>query len=117
MYLQLLPYMIYMAIIFLIAETHVLRKYLFSGKVFFNLKFTKQGERSKRMSLTEVKQEIKTLSRLDKLHLIEEISKMLRQEEGQAKYFMPDAKSPVFTPHNEEKASAQLQKFLEQQTS
>ena len=69
------------------------------------------------MILTEITQEIKPLSRLDKLQLIEVISKMLRDEESPAKYFKPGANYPIFTQYSEEKAATQLQKFLEQQTS
>lgn len=67
------------------------------------------------MVLTEITQEIKPLSRLEKLQIIEEISKMLREEESPAKYSTPGAVYPVFTPYNQEKAAAQLQHFLEQQ--
>ena len=67
------------------------------------------------MSLIELTKEIKPLSRIEKLRLIEEISKMLREEESPGKYFTLDAKYPVFTPLNEEKAAGQLQKFLEDQ--
>ena len=67
------------------------------------------------MSVTEITKEIKPLSRIEKLQLIEEISKMLREEESPAKYFTAGAKYPVFTPHNEEKAAAQLQQFLDHQ--
>ena len=59
--------------------------------------------------------EIKPLSRIEKLQLIEEISKMLREEESSAKYFISDAKYPVFTPFNQVKAAGQLQQFLENQ--
>ncbi len=67
------------------------------------------------MSLTELAKEIKPLSRLEKLQLIEEISKMLREEESPGKYLTLDAKYPVFTPLNEEKAAGQLQQFLDNQ--
>ena len=67
------------------------------------------------MSVTELTKEIKPLSRLEKLHLIEEISKMLREEESPGKYLTLDAKYPVFTPLNEEKAAGQLQQFLDNQ--
>jgi hypothetical protein len=69
------------------------------------------------MSLTEIIREIKPFSRLEKLQLIKEISKMLREENDPGKYFTPGAEYPVFTPYNEEKAAAQLQQFLEQQQS
>ncbi len=67
------------------------------------------------MSLIELAKEIKPLSRLEKLQLIEEISKMLREEENPSKYLTIDAKYPVFTPLNEEKAAWQLQQFLDNQ--
>ncbi len=69
------------------------------------------------MLLSEMKREIMPLSRLEKLQLIEDISKMLREEDDPGKYFTPGAEYPVFTPYNQEKAAAQLQQFLEQQTS
>ncbi len=69
------------------------------------------------MSPTEITKEILLLSRLEKLQLIEVISKMLQKEDDPGKYFTPGAKYPVFTPCNEEKAAAQLQQFLEQQRS
>ena len=69
------------------------------------------------MSLTEIAKEIIPLSRIEKLQLIEKISKMLREEESPATYFTRGAEYPVFTPYNEEKAAAQLQQFLEHQKS
>ncbi len=69
------------------------------------------------MSPTEITKEVMLLSRLEKLRLIEVISKMLQEEDDPGKYFTPAAKYPVFTPYNEEKAAAQLQQFLEQQQS
>ncbi|MBN2090694.1 hypothetical protein JW964_13870 [candidate division KSB1 bacterium] len=69
------------------------------------------------MILTQITQEIKPLSRMDKWQLIEVILKMLREEESPAKYFKPGANYPVFTPSGSEKAAAQLQQFLDQQTS
>ena len=69
------------------------------------------------MSLTEITKEIKPLSRIEKLQLIEEISKMLRGEESPAKYLTIGAEYPVFTPYNEEKAASQRQQFLEHQKS
>ncbi|RLC20790.1 MAG: hypothetical protein DRI57_03945 [Deltaproteobacteria bacterium] len=69
------------------------------------------------MLMTEITMKIKPLSRLEKLQLIEEISKMLQEEDDPGKYFTPGAEYPVFTPCNEEKAAAQLQQFLEQQQS
>lgn len=69
------------------------------------------------MSLTEIIREIKPLSRLEKLHLIGEILKMLQEEDDPGKHFTPGAEYPVFTPCNEEKAAAQIQQFLEHQQS
>ena len=69
------------------------------------------------MLVTEITKEVKPLSRLEKLQLIGEISKMLQEEECPGKYFTPGTEYPVFTPYNEEKAAAQLQQFLEQQQS
>ena len=65
------------------------------------------------MSVAEITEEIKPLSRQEKLSLLEEISKML-QEEEMLEYFTPGAIYPVETPMNAEKAAAQLQHFLEQ---
>jgi len=69
------------------------------------------------MLMTEITKEIKPLSRLEKFQIIEQISKMLREEDDPGKYFTPGTEYPVFTPCNEEKAAAQLQQFLEQQQS
>ena len=69
------------------------------------------------MILTEITAEIKRLSRLEKLHLIEAISKMLLEEENPQTYLTPEATYPLFTPLNQEKAASQLQEFLNQQTS
>ncbi len=69
------------------------------------------------MMITEITQEIKNLPRIEKLHLIEKISKMLRDEESPAKYFTPGAEYPVYTPYGQEKAAAELQRFLEQHKS
>jgi len=69
------------------------------------------------MLMTEITMEIKPLSRLEKLQIIGEISKMLQEEDDPGKYFIPGAEYPVFTPYNEEKAAAQLQQFLEQRQS
>ena len=67
------------------------------------------------MSLAALKNEIKPLSKIEKLQLIEEISKMLREEENPTKYFSPEAEYPVFTRLNQEKAAEQLQHFLDNQ--
>ena len=69
------------------------------------------------MSLPEITKDIKPLSRIEKLQLIEEISKMLREEESPTKYLTKGAKYPVFTPYNEEKAADRLQQFLDRQKS
>ena len=68
------------------------------------------------MLMTEITEEIKLLSRLEKLQLIGEISKMLQEEDDPGKYFTQGVEYPVFTPYNEEKAAAQLQQFLERQS-
>lgn len=69
------------------------------------------------MLLAEIKKEIIPLSRLEKLQLIEDISKMLRREDEPDKCFTPGAEYPVFTPYNQEKAASQLQQFLERKKS
>jgi hypothetical protein len=40
---------------------------------------------------------------------------MLLEEENPTRYFASEAIYPVFTPHNQEKAAAQLQQFLSQE--
>ena len=77
--------------------------------------FPRVGEDSR--SVIELTQDIQPLSRREKLTLIEEISKMLQQEEELSQYFTPGAVYPIETPLNAEKAAAQLQQFLEQQQS
>jgi len=67
------------------------------------------------MSFQSLAKEIRPLSRIEKLHLIEEISKMLREEEVPKTYFISEAEYPVFTPVNQEKAAGQLQEFIESQ--
>jgi len=69
------------------------------------------------MLLTAITEEIKPLSRFEKLQLIEAISKMLLDEENPARYFVTEAIYPIFTPSNQEKAAAQLQQFLGQELS
>ena len=69
------------------------------------------------MSLTKLTQKIQSLSRLEKLQLIEETSKMLRTEEDLSLHFTQKTQYPVFTPYGEEKAAMQLQQFLKQQPS
>lgn len=67
------------------------------------------------MTLANITEEIKSLPRCEKLQLIESISKMLLEEENPTRYFASEAIYPVFTPHNQEKAAAQLQQFLSQE--
>lgn len=67
------------------------------------------------MTLADITKEVKSLQRFEKLQLIEAISKMLLEEENPARYFASEAIYPVFTPHNQEKAAAQLQQFLSQE--
>ena len=69
------------------------------------------------MTLANIAEEIKSLPRFEKLQLIEAISKMLLEEENPTRYFATEAIYPVFTPHNQEKAAAQLQQFLSQELS
>ncbi|HFE66431.1 MAG TPA: hypothetical protein ENJ93_04130 [Chloroflexi bacterium] len=69
------------------------------------------------MRLADLTKEITALSRIEKLQLIEAISKMLLEEENPARYFEPDKVYPVFTPLGQEKASAQLEQLLQQQTT
>jgi hypothetical protein len=69
------------------------------------------------MMLTDLAEEIKPLSRVEKLRLIETISQMLLEEENPASYFAAELVYPVFTPLNQEKAAAQLQEFIDQQTT
>lgn len=67
------------------------------------------------MGLTKLTKEIKPLTRVEKLQLIEAISKMLLEEESPEKYLDPAVTYPLFTPLNQEKAALQLQQFLDQQ--
>jgi hypothetical protein len=69
------------------------------------------------MPLADIEQEISTLTRFEKILLIEKISKMLLEEENPARYFDSRMSYPVFTPVNQEKGAAQLQQFLKQQKS
>jgi hypothetical protein len=66
------------------------------------------------MSLAEITKEVETLPRLEKLQLIEAISKMLLEEENPAHYFAAETIYPVFTPDNQNKAAAPLQQLLNQ---
>jgi len=66
--------------------------------------------------LTELTREIKPLSRAEKLQLIEAISKMLLEEENPQNAVDPAATYPLFTHLDQEKAAAQLQQFLNQQS-
>lgn len=67
------------------------------------------------IGLTELTKEIKPLTRLEKLQLMQAISKMLIEEESPANYLDPTVTYPLFTPLEQEKAAAQLQQFLDQQ--
>lgn len=67
------------------------------------------------MSLAALTNEIRPLTRIEKLQLIEEISRMLMADEDPAKYFASDVQYPVFTPFGQEKAAVQLQDFLKEQ--
>ena len=58
------------------------------------------------MLVTELARQIKPLPWQEKLALIEEISKMLREENIFTDCFTPDGKYPVFTPYDEEKAAS-----------
>ncbi|MCA9918528.1 MAG: hypothetical protein KC445_11300 [Anaerolineales bacterium] len=69
------------------------------------------------MLLTDITQEISALSRIEKILLIERISKMLLEEENPSRYFDSQKTYPVFTPMNQEKAANQLQELLDQQKS
>lgn len=69
------------------------------------------------MLLTDITQEISALSRIEKILLIERISKMLLEEENPSRYFDSQKTYPVFTPINQEKAANQLQELLDQQKS
>ena len=67
------------------------------------------------MLITDIAKEISTLSRFEKILLIEKISQMLLEEESPENYFETQQSYPVFTPLNQEKAAHQLQQFLDQQ--
>lgn len=69
------------------------------------------------MLLTDIAEEISTLTRFEKILLIEKISKMLLEEENPANYFDSQERYPVLTPVDQEKAANQLQQFLDQQKS
>lgn len=67
------------------------------------------------MSLVEIEQEvIKPLSRVEKLQLIADISKMLQEEEGDelSQYFKPGQEVGRFGPVNEPQIASQLQEML-----
>lgn len=55
--------------------------------------------KEKTMTLIEITQDVKLLTRLEKLQLIEEISKMLKEEEMLGNYFSPEEKYPAYTQH------------------
>jgi hypothetical protein len=67
------------------------------------------------MVLTKLTEQIKPLTKFEKLQLIEAISKMLMEEESPQKYLDPNLIYPLFTPLHQEKAASQLQQFLDQQ--
>ena len=67
------------------------------------------------MLVADIAQEISTLSRFEKIWLIEKISRMLLEEENPANYFEMQKTYPVFTPLNQEKAANQMQQFITQQ--
>lgn len=67
------------------------------------------------MVLTKLTEEIKPLTKVEKLQLIEAISKMLLEEESPQTDLDPAFIYPLFTPLHQEKAAAQLQQFLDQQ--
>ena len=69
------------------------------------------------MLLTDITEEISALSRIEKILLIERISKMLLEEENPSRYFDSQKTYPVFTPMNQEKGAKQLQQLLDQQKS
>jgi len=69
------------------------------------------------MLLADIAEEISVLSRVEKILLIEKISKMLLEEESPAGYFDPQTSYPLFTPLDQEKGASQLQHFLDQQRS
>ena len=69
------------------------------------------------MLLTDITEEISALSRIEKILLIERISKMLLEEENPSRYFDSQKTYPVFTPMNQEIGANQLQQFLDQQKS
>lgn len=69
------------------------------------------------MLLSDIAEEISTLTRFEKILLIEKISKMLLEEENPANYFNSQTQYSVATPLHQEKAAQQLQQFLDQQKS
>lgn len=69
------------------------------------------------MLSTSLTAEISTLSRFEKILLIEKISRMLLDEENPAQHFNAEKRYPVFTPLNQERAANQLQELLKQHQS
>jgi hypothetical protein len=61
--------------------------------------------------------EISTLSRFEKILLIEKISQMLLEEENPQHYFDSEKQYPVFTPLNQGRAANQLEQLLKQHKS
>ena len=67
------------------------------------------------MSIIELEQEIKPLTKLEKLQLIADITRMLQEEESElARYFPPGTVAAVWSPFNEH-AAAKLQELLEKE--
>jgi len=64
--------------------------------------------------LAELTEEIRPLTRAEKLHLIEAISKMLLDEENSQGYINNRFTYPLFTPLFQEEAASQLQQFIAQ---
>lgn len=69
------------------------------------------------MSVIEIEQQIKPLSREEKWQLIEDITRMLREEEKLdiAQYFPPGTVAAVWSPFDEHAAAAKLQELLEKE--
>jgi len=68
------------------------------------------------MSVAEIEEKIiKPLSRAEKWQLIEDITRMLREEEEADRIFRPGTKAGFWSPCNEFKMADQLKTFLEEQ--
>ena len=69
------------------------------------------------MSIIELEQEIKPLTKLEKLQLIADITRMLQEEESElAQYFPPGTVAAVWSPFDEYAAATKLQELLEKET-